>query len=141
MDGQVHYVRASEADAYKQEAEAAHAEATRAIQQAEVRAQQEITNYREQYPAKLNFDYAYKGKASRPPFSVTSLYHDDKFTYIKCSAQEKPTIYELKDGKPSLLNFDLVNGVYIIPKIVDKGYLAIGKKKVRFERRISSAQE
>ncbi len=140
IDGQVHYVRASELDAYRQEADAARAEAAQAVQKAQARIQQAINEYREQYPAKLQFDYAYKSKAKRPPFSVIAIYHDDKFTYIKCHAQEKPTLYEVKDGKPSLLNFDLVNGLYIIPKIVDEGHLAIGKQKVHFKRRPSSAQ-
>ena len=50
------------------------------------------------------------------------------------AASEKPAIYEVKDGKPNLINFDLVNGTYIVPKIVDNGYLAIGKKKLAFVR-------
>jgi len=66
---------------------------------------------------------------------VTAIYHDDKFTYIQSNAQEKPAIYELKDGKPDLVNFDLENGVYIIPEIVNQGYLVIGKQKVGFKRR------
>ncbi len=135
VNGQVRYVRASEVEAYKQEAEAAEAQAVEAIQQAKARAKQEVTAYREQYPAKLRFDYEYKSKATRPPFSVTAIYHDDKFTYIQSNAQEKPAIYELKDGKPDLVNFDLENGVYIIPEIVDRGYLVIGKQKVAFKRR------
>ncbi len=84
-------------------------------------------------------DYTYNAKAARAPFSVTAIYHDDKFTYIKCTAQEKPTIYEVKDGKPNLINFELANGVYVIPKIVDQGYLALGKKKLSFERAVHSA--
>ena len=135
VNGQVRYVRASEVEAYKQEAEAAEAQAVEAIQQAKARAKQEVTAYREQYPAKLRFDYEYKSKATRPPFSVTAIYHDDQFTYIKSTAQEKPAIYELKDGKPDLVNFDLENGVYIVPEIVDRGYLVIGKQKVAFKRR------
>ncbi len=75
-------------------------------------------------------------------FLITAIYHDDKFTYIKCDAQEKPTIYEVKDGKPNLVNFDLQNGVYVIPKILDRGYLAIGKQKVSFERkRLTTAEK
>ncbi|MGH9402294.1 MAG: TrbG/VirB9 family P-type conjugative transfer protein [Terriglobia bacterium] len=135
VSGPARYVRASEVQAYKQEAEAAQAQAEETIQQAKAHAQQEITQYLDQYPAKLQFDYKYKSKASRPPFSVSAIYHDDKFTYIKCDAQEKPVIYEEKDGKPDLVNFDFENGVYIIPEIVDKGYLVIGKQKVSFERR------
>jgi type IV secretion system protein VirB9 len=51
------------------------------------------------------------------------------------AAPEKPTLYELKDGKPSLINFQLASGVYVVPKILDAGYLAIGKKKATFTRR------
>jgi type IV secretory pathway VirB9-like protein len=135
VGGQVKYVRASEVEAYRQEAEAAQAQATQAIQKAQAHARQAITAYREQYPAKLRFDYEYKSKATRPPFSVTAIYHDDRFTYIKSSAQEKPAIYEIKDGKPDLVNFDFENGVYIVPEIVDRGYLVIGKQRVSFKRR------
>ena len=126
--------RASEVQAYKSAVDAARAEAAQAVQAAQERANKEINQYREQYAGKLQFDYYYDGKATRPPFSISAIYHDDKFTYIKCSASEKPTIYEVKDGKPNLINFDLNHGVYVIPKIVDKGYLALGKKKVNFDR-------
>jgi len=126
--------RASEVAAYKTAVDAARAESTRAIQAAQEKAQKEIDQYREQYTGKLQFDYTYNAKAARPPFSVTAIYHDEKFTYIRCTAEEKPTIYELKDGKPNLINFELANGVYVIPKIMDQGYLALGKKKLSFER-------
>jgi type IV secretory pathway VirB9-like protein len=126
--------KASEVQAYKSAVDAARTDAAQAIHAAEEHAQKEINQYREQYAGKLQFDYVLDAKASRPPFSVAAIYHDDKFTYIKCAAQEKPTIYELKDGKPNLINFDLANGVYVIPKILDHGYLALGKKKFSFER-------
>ena len=126
--------RASEVQAYKAAVDAARADAAQAVHAAEERAQKDISEYREQYAGKLEFDYSYNAKAARAPFSVAAIYHDDKFTYIKSSAQEKPTIYELKDGKPNLINFELANGVYVIPKIVDQGYLALGKKKLNFER-------
>jgi len=126
--------RASEVQAYKAAVDAARADAAQAVHAAEERAQKDISEYREQYAGKLEFDYSYNAKAARAPFSVAAIYHDDKFTYIKCSAQEKPTIYEVKDGKPDLINFELANGVYVIPKIVDQGYLALGKKKLSFER-------
>ena len=123
--------------AYKTAVDAARLEASQAVQAAEDRAQREISQYKEQYAGKLQFDYIYEPKGTKAPFTVTAIYHDDKFTYIKSSAQEKPTLYEIKDGKPNLINFDLSNGVYVIPKIVDKGYLALGKKKLPFERHAS----
>lgn len=135
LNSQSNFVRQSEAEAYKQEAEAAQAQLTQAAQRAEAHAQEEITHYREQYPSKLQFDYTYKSNVAKAPFLVTAIYHDDKFTYVKSGAQEKPTIYEIKDGKPNLVNFDFENGVYIIPEIIDHGYLAVGKKKASFDRK------
>src|ERR1039457_4985969 len=44
------------------------------------------------------------------------IYHDDKFTYIKTNAPEKFSVYEMKDGKPDLINYDLREGTYIIPR-------------------------
>lgn len=89
--------------------------------------------FRSEYPvAILHFDYTFK--RDKKPFSVTEIYHDDKFTYIRSSSHEKPTLYEVKDGKPDLINFDFRDGVYITPKVIDKGYLAIGKHRLHFER-------
>jgi type IV secretion system protein VirB9 len=47
-------------------------------------------------------------------------------------------LYEFKDGKPNLLSFQFENGVYIAPKVVDSGYLAIGEKKLPFTRHPSA---
>jgi len=81
------------------------------------------------------FIYNLDKKASRDPFLVSAVYHDDTFTYIKSAAREKPALYEIKDGKPNLINFQFENGVYIAPKVIDDGYLVIGKNKVTFRRR------
>ena len=43
-------------------------------------------------------------------------------------------LYEVKDKKPSLINFDFSNGLYVVPKQVDSGYLTIGKRRVDFHR-------
>jgi type IV secretion system protein VirB9 len=129
------YVRASVADAYRDEVAQLRDQVQREIHAAAASAASEIEQYRASYPEKLQFDYQYDSKATRAPFNVSAIFHDDKFTYIECRAQEKPTIYELKDGKPDLMNFDLENGVYIIPEIVNRGVLAVGKKRVSFERR------
>ena len=89
--------------------------------------------FRSEYPVKaLHFDY--KFDRDKKPFAVSEIYHDEKFTYIRSNAQEKPTLYEVKDGAPNLINFDLRDGVYIAPKVIDKGYLVIGKHRLDFER-------
>jgi len=92
-----------------------------------------VEEFRANYPTqKLKFDYSYKNK---PPFDVAAIYHDDKFTYIKSAASEKFAVYEVKDGKPDLINYQLQDETYVIPQVVDKGYLQIGKHKLTFERK------
>jgi type IV secretion system protein VirB9 len=128
------YVSASEAEAYKREIQTIRDQANAQVQSAQATAQQQVQKFRSEYATKLQFDYHFESKGTGQPFLVSAIYHDETFTYIKCAASEKPAIYEVKDGKPNLINFDLVNGVYIVPKIVDNGYLAIGKKKLAFSR-------
>jgi type IV secretion system protein VirB9 len=128
------YVPATEAEAYKREIQTIRDQANAQVQAAQSSAKQQIEKFRSEYATKLRFDYHFEPKGMGQPFLVSAIYHDDTFTYIKCAASEKPAIYELKDGKPNLINFDLVNGTYVVPKIVDSGYLAIGKKKLAFSR-------
>ena len=45
---------------------------------------------------------------------------------------ELPALYEIKDGKPGLLNFQVQNGTYIVPKVLDRGYLSLGKERLEF---------
>jgi type IV secretion system protein VirB9 len=128
------YVRAADADAYKKEMESMHAQAQQEVHAAEVRATEQINQFRSNYATKLHFDYILDPKLAREPFSVSAIYHDDSFTYIRCAAREKPALYEMKDGKPNLISFQVENGIYITPKILDNGYLAVGKKKLNFTR-------
>ena len=92
-----------------------------------------VEDFRAKYPtAILKFDYRYKNKS---PFNVSAIYHDDRFTYIRSTAPEKFAVYELRDGKPNLIDFELRNSTYVIPQVVNKGYLQIGKHKLTFERK------
>ena len=120
--GAAKLVSASEVDAARAQAQLAQQHAVAAVEE-----------FRADYPTQaLKFDYSYK---SESPFDVTAIYHDDRFTYIKSSAAEKFAIYEEKDGKPDLISFQLKDGTYILPKIVDKGYLEIGKHRLEFQRK------
>jgi type IV secretory pathway VirB9-like protein len=92
-----------------------------------------VDEYKAAYPVSLKFDYTFK--ANESPFDIQSIYHDDKFTYIKTSAPEKFSVYDMKDGKPNLINYDLRDGTYIIPMVLDDGYVELGKKKMQFTRK------
>jgi type IV secretory pathway VirB9-like protein len=132
------YVSASEVAAYKKELETLRSQTAEQIRAAQAQSTEQVNHFRSSYATKLQFDYPLDAKADRDPFLVSAIYHDDVFTYIRCDAREKPALYEIKDGKPNLISFQVENGVYIAPKIIDTGYLAIGTKKLPFTRRVSA---
>jgi len=132
------YVSAGEAEAYKKELETLRSQTADQIHAAQSQSAEQLNHFRSSYATKLQFDYPLNSKAGREPFLVSAIYHDDAFTYIKCAAREKPALYEIKDGKPNLISFQFEHGVYIAPKIIDTGYLAIGKKKLPFARHVSA---
>ena len=130
------YVSAGEAQAYKKELETLRSQAAEQVRAEQAQSAEQLNRFRSSYATKLQFDYSLDAKAGRDPFLVSGIYHDDSFTYIKCGAREKPALYEIKDGKPNLISFQFENGSYIAPKIIDSGYLVIGKKKLPFARRV-----
>ena len=94
---------------------------------------QSVDQYKSTYPMELKFDYTFK--ANEAPFDIQSIYHDQKFTYIKTTAPEKFSVYEMKDGKPNLVAYQLQEGTYVIPKVMDNGYVELGKKRMEFTRK------
>ncbi len=132
------YVRAGEAEAYRKELERLRAQTDEQVETARSQASEQVNRFRSEYATKLRFDYLLDKKSASEPFLVSAIYHDDRFTYIRCDAREKPALYEVKDGKPNLINFQLENGVYIAPEIIDAGYLVVGRKKVTFSRRTAA---
>jgi hypothetical protein len=88
--------------------------------------------FRTHYPKSLAFEYEFQTR--KAPFNVVAIYHDDRFTYIKAAPQEVPALYELKDGKASLVNYSYDAGLYTVQKVLDAGWLAIGKARMNFTR-------
>ena len=91
------------------------------------------SNTAAEYPGSLHFDYTWDERKGKE-LGLQQIWHDDKFTYLRGQFQETPALYEVKDKKPSLINFDFNGGLYTVPKQLDNGYLAIGKQKVEFHR-------
>ena len=91
-----------------------------------------IDAFKASYPTHLDFRYRFK--AHDKPFFVTAIYTDGTFTYITADAPELPALYEVRDGAPNLVNFQVEHGVYIVPKVVEQGYLSIGKQTLAFQR-------
>jgi type IV secretory pathway VirB9-like protein len=94
---------------------------------------QAVDEYKSAYPLSLKFDYSFH--ANEAPFDIEAMYHDDKFTYIKTDAPEKFSVYDMRDGKPNLVTYQLENGTYIIPEVMQSGYVELGKKRMDFTRK------
>jgi type IV secretion system protein VirB9 len=122
----------AQVEEFKRAADEARREATAAKDATAKTIEDAVRAFRATYPTTLEFPYVLKGNGK--PFNVVAIYHDDRFTYIKADATELPSLYEVLDHAPSLVNFQVEHGVYVVPKVLDHGYLAIGNKKLIFER-------
>ena len=105
-------------------------EARSAVDAERRRATEAIANYQQEYPSKLQFVYG--TPKYEKPFLVRSIWHDGQFTYVKTDATELPALYEMKDGQPALVNFQVRSGTYVVPKVMERGYLALGKAQFPF---------
>ncbi|MXW09134.1 MAG: hypothetical protein F4X47_11055 [Gammaproteobacteria bacterium] len=145
MSGAPGFVARSEVAAYREMAAqavdaagVAREEAEASIAEARDRAEAEIEAFRAVYPERLRFEYRLDRRASERPFRVEAMWHDGEFTYLRSRAQESPALYELRDGEPSLVAFDLTeDGLYVARRVLGNGWLQIGDKRAdwRFEPR------
>src|SRR4051812_2413792 len=107
-------------------------EARATIETVQHRSDEAIAAFKQDYPAQLKFDYG--TPKYEKPFFVRSIWHDGQFTYIKSDARELPTLYEVRDGEPSLVNFHVQGGTYVVPKVLERGYLVVGKDRFTFQQ-------
>jgi type IV secretory pathway VirB9-like protein len=126
------YVPAQQVEDFRAQVAIAKEETRRATEAARSQLEEGLTTFRRTYPLALKFPYWFK--ADRAPFFVRAMFHDDHVTYIQAQARELPALYELKDDAPNLVQFEVHEGTYVIPKVLDAGYLAIGKQRLLFAR-------
>ena len=135
--GRPAFVARSEVAAYQQMAAEATEAARSAREAAEAgilaarsQAESAIEAFRAGYPARLAFEYRLDGDAADRPFLVEAMWHDGQFTYLRSHAQESPALYELRDGEPALVAYDLTEeGLYIARHVLGDGWLQIGDKR------------
>lgn len=117
--------------AAREDAERAKRDAEDAVRTNQRRTQESLDTFKATFPLQLRFPYVFKARTK--PFKVTAIYHDDRFTYIRAEGQELPALYEVVDHVPNLVSYQVQQGVFIVPKILEHGYLAIGKKRLPFD--------
>lgn len=106
-------------------------EARRALDTAqaasEMAVREAVSKARSTYPLQLRFPYRFR--ANESPFFVSAVFHDGVFTYIHTRGRELPALYELRDGVAGVVPFQIEEGVYVVPHVVERGYLALGKRR------------
>lgn len=122
------YYSAAQVEALQSELTQARA----AVDAANRHATEAIAAYQQQYPGRLQFVYG--APKYEKPFLVRAIWNDGQFTYIKADARELSVLYELKDGAPALVNFQVQGSTYVVPKVLERGYLALGKQRFAFQQ-------
>lgn len=122
------FVSTKELEAVKQQVEKANEETRRAKESTQTAIDTGISAFIH------NVRFPYRFEAGKKPFFLRAMYTDDRFTYIQARPEETPAVYEVKDGKPNLINFDYRSGLYVVGKVLGDGYLAIGKQKLAFSK-------
>jgi type IV secretory pathway VirB9-like protein len=120
------YYTASQVESLQAELVEAHT----AVDTERRRSTEAMATYQREYPSKLQFNYG--TPKYEKPFLVRAIWHDGQFTYLKTDATELPALYEMADGTPSLVNFQVRDGTYIAPKVIERGYLGLGKARLSF---------
>ena len=135
INGKKRFVSADQDEAVKKQL----AEAQQALEQQKKAAQKDAEHAKDEATAKVesSIHHVYKWDANSKAaavFGIHAIYELNGFTVVEATPEEAPAIYETKDGKDSLIQFELQNGKYVIPKRVNDGYLKIGKSKLSFHR-------
>lgn len=93
-------------------------------------------------PELLSFDYSTSYKKNKKPYFVpTMVYDDGAFTYIQVDEivlQTKlPVIFNEKN---EIINYEVKNNVFVIPRLIEKITLRIGKERVTVEKKKSKGE-
>ena len=94
-------------------------------------------------PELLSFDYTIKySRFKKPEFLPTRIYDDGQCTYIQVQdivLQKKlPVVFNEKN---EIVNYSIHQNVFVIPRLINKVTLRLGKEKVQIEKRVTKAKE
>ena len=94
-------------------------------------------------PDLLSFDYTIKySKFKKPDFLPARVYDDGQYTYIHVNEivlQKKLPV--LFNEKNEIVNYSVKGNVFVIPRLIDKVTLRLGKEKVEIQKKVTKAKE
>jgi type IV secretion system protein VirB9 len=124
------FVAAEQLEDFRQQAGLAREQAVKAREEARTELDAGLTAFRTTYPLAMRFPYQFT--AHKTPFRILAMWHDDHRTFIQTTARELPALYELKERLANLVNFDVQDGTYVVPKVLGDGYFQLGRARVPF---------
>lgn len=122
-----------------EKAKAAEATAVAALQREKsnmrIEAKKDLENAQIQAANDIRHDFTWKGNKQSKDFGLKAIYTLNGFTYFEAHPQEAFAIYETKDKADSLVQYSMSpDGRYVVPKVINDGYLKVGKSKIEFHR-------
>ena len=94
-------------------------------------------------PELLSFDYKIKySRFKKPDFLPTRIYDDGQCTYIQVQdivLQKKLPV--LFNEKNEIVNYSIHKNVFVIPRLINKVTLRLGKEKVQIEKQLTKASK
>ena len=94
-------------------------------------------------PELLSFDYTIKySRFKKPEFLPTRIYDDGQCTYIQVQdivLQKKLPV--LFNEKNEIVNYSVHQNVFVIPRLINKVTLRLGKEKVTIQKKVTKAKE
>ena len=126
------FVAAAEVEGWREQAERAREQARAAERAAQEQVANGVEEFRRRYPGTLRFDYRLPAAAAASPWHVRAMWHDQRFTYLLCDAAEAPALYEEQEGGPALVAFDYEDGLYVARHVLGRGWLQVGKQRLKW---------
>ena len=130
------YYSADDVAAFRSEAEKAEKQSLEAAAKAARESDEAQAVARAEAAKRIKHDYRYdEAAAAKAPWSIASMWHDDKFSYIEAAPSEQFAVYEVVDGKPTAINiFPNGDGSFRTDRVLAAGYFKLGKKQLNFSR-------
>ena len=126
------FVARAELEVFEEDARAAREQLREATQAALAAQEEGIEEFRLEYPRTMRFPYRLEAKAREWPFVIEGMWHDGRHTFIRSNAPEAPAVYEKRAGQPSMVSYELRDGLYVIGHVVGPGYFQLGKDQRRW---------
>jgi type IV secretion system protein VirB9 len=130
------YYGADDVAALRAQAKKAEEKSAEAAANAEREAEEAKATARSEAAKHIEHDYRYdETAATKAPWNISGIWHDEKFSYVEAKPSEQFAVYELVDGKPTAINiFPVGDGSFRTDRVLSGGYFKLGKKELKFTR-------